>query len=95
MATCRLGRQYGVLPGGHVAGSSKPASKLLAIPLYPGQADSVDIGRAVVVQADGLGDGPLVNATHLLQEFADRVLVPVLRIGVALDLLVMSDAIAA
>jgi hypothetical protein len=45
-------------------GSCETSTKLVAMSLDPGGADSVDIGGVVVVEADGLSDGPLVHSTH-------------------------------
>jgi hypothetical protein len=64
-------------------------TKLVTIPLDPTERDPVHLGWSVVVQADGLGDGNVVDAAHLPQELADRVLIPALWIGVALDPLVV------
>jgi hypothetical protein len=85
---------HGGLPCGHVAAPSEPASKLVTIPLDPTERDPVHLGWSVVVEADGLGDGGVVYAAHLPQELPDRILIPALRIGVALDPLVVGVSVA-
>jgi hypothetical protein len=52
------------MPGGHVARASEMTTKLVTIPLDPTERDPVHLGWSVVLQADGLGDGDVVDAAR-------------------------------
>jgi hypothetical protein len=66
------------LPGRHVPGLGEPATGLLALSANPRQRDLIARGRAIEVPTNDLRDCVVIDAAHLFEEPADRVLVPLL-----------------
>src|SRR5207344_2973921 len=66
---------------------------LLALALDSCQGQPIRTPGVLPVDSDDLRDGPVIEVADALEQRADRVLVPGLRVGVSLDPIVMAVAV--